>query len=402
MKNLSESHAFLDWLRGFLPGRVNVDYLERTRASLGALVGILMTSLISYYLLNSKASLPFVIAPIGASAVLLFALPSSPLAQPWALLAGNMLSALVGVICTMLLGNTSFAAALAVAAAIAAMFSCRCLHPPGGAIALSAVLGDRAIHDLGFTYILIPVGLNSLLLLGLAIIFNNLTQHRYPHQQQYDNKNTHKTSDMSPIARLGFSAEDVNQVIQKYNEVLDISPDDLARLFAQTEMHAYRRRFEFVSCADIMSRDMVSVSYGTSLNEAWQLLRKHKIKSLPVVDEDQKIIGIVSLVDFMKHASLDSYQGLESKLKKLIQIVIQNQSDKKRVVGEIMTSKVFTARSDAHIIELVPVLSDAGLHHIPIEDPIGRLVGIVTQSDLIAALYRARLNDVQIADTQAK
>ncbi|MFC0352150.1 HPP family protein [Undibacterium danionis] len=402
MKLFSQLFTNLDWLRGFLPSKVNVNYLERARACLGALTGILTTALLCHHLLSSQASLPFIIAPMGASAVLLFAQPSSPLAQPWSLLAGNMLSALVGVTCAVYLGSTPFAAALAVAAAIAAMFTCRCLHPPGGAIALSAVLGDSAIHELGFRYVWLPVGLNSILLLALAIIFNNLTRHRYPHQQQHDNKNVHKTADITPIARLGFSAEDVNQVIQKYDEVLDISPDDLANLFAQTEMHTYRRRFETISCADIMSRDMVSVNYETPLDQAWQLLRKHKIKSLPVINQDKQIVGIVSLVDFMKHASLDHYQGLDNKLKRFVEQLFQNQTGKKRIVGEIMTTKVYTAQDNAHIVDLVPVLSDGGMHHIPIVDQIGHLVGIVTQSDLIAALYRARLNDVQMLDIDAK
>ncbi len=379
------------WLSGFLPGTISVSRLERVRACCGALIGIFATALVGHVFLGSSEGLPFLIAPMGASAVLLFALPSSPLAQPWSILAGNMISASVGVACAMWLGNTPLAAALAVAGAIALMFAARCLHPPGGAIALSAVLGGATIHAQGFHYVLVPVGLNSLLLLLLAIAFNNLTRHAYPHKQQPDKKSIHKTRDITPTARLGFSSADLDAVISQYNEVLDISRDDLEFLLTQTEMQSYRRRFDQVTCADIMSRDIISVEYGTSLEEAWLLLRKHKIKALPVLDKARRVIGIITLVDFMKHANLDVYEGFEVKLRKFIKRTAELHSQKPEVVGQIMTAHVHTASEDKHIVELVPLLSDKGMHHIPIIDKENRLAGIVTQSDLVAALYRARL-----------
>ncbi|CAN5799612.1 HPP family protein [soil metagenome] len=388
----------LRWLKGFIPNTVTVNRRERVRACCGALLGIFVTALVGHLLLGTSPALPFLIAPMGASAVLLFALPSSPLAQPWSILGGNMVSAAVGVACALWISHPGLAAAVAVAGAIAAMFALRCLHPPGGAIALSAVLGGAAIHTQGFNYVLFPVGLNSFLLLLLAIVFNNLTRHTYPHQQQSEQKSIHKTADMTPTVRLGFTSGDLDAVIQQYNEVLDISRDDLEFLFKQTEMQAYRRRFHEISCGDIMSRDIITVEYGTSLEDAWHLLRKHKIKALPVLDRARRVIGILTLVDFMKHANLDVYTGFETKLRQFIQHTIGIHSNKPEVVGQIMTSQVHTASENLHIVELVPLLSDAGMHHIPIIDKERRLAGIVTQSDLVAALYRARLTNAPVPE----
>ena len=139
---------------------LNVGRPERWRAALGAGLGILLTELLSHAL-----GAPALIAPMGASAVLLFALPASPLAQPWNMLLGNAVSACVGVACAALLGHAGpgVAPAAAMAAALVAMFALRCLHPPGGAIALTAALqGARP----GF--VLVPVGLESLVLLAVA------------------------------------------------------------------------------------------------------------------------------------------------------------------------------------------------------------------------------------------
>jgi len=308
---------------------------------------------------------------------------------------GNMVSAAVGVSCFLLITNVSVASAVSVAAAIALMFVTRSLHPPGGAIALYAVLGGSEIHSLGFGYVLVPVGINSLVLVITAMVFNNLTRHPYPHRQLTNPINSHKTQDAVPTNRAGFNSQDLDVVLQQYNEVLDISRDDLVYLMKQAEMQSYRRRFEQITCGDIMSTDIISVEFGVSLEDAWMILRKHKIKALPVLNKVRRVIGIVTLVDFMKHANLDVYEGFEAKLRNFIRLTRDNYSNKPEVVGQIMTTNVRTAYVDAHIVDLVPLLSDAGMHHIPIVDNENRIKGIVTQSDLVAALYRVNLGAKQ-------
>jgi len=365
---------------------------ERLRACAGTLLGIFLTAIASRLILGPDPGLPMLIAPMGASAVLMFALPSSPLAQPWPVLGGNIVSAAIGVLCARWMPDPVTAASLAVPGAIAAMFALRCLHPPGGAIALTAVLGGPAIHAAGFGFVLAPVAVNSLLLLATALLFNNATRHRYPHAHHTDTSK-HNTSDALPTNRIGFTPEDLDAVLDKYNEVLDVDRDDLASLFKQAEMQAYRRRYEEVTCADIMSRDLVTVEYGTELQEAWALLRKHKVKALPVVDRAHRVIGIITFVDFMKNANLDVYEGFDAKLRRFIRRTRSLHSDKPEAVGQIMTRHVRTVSEDMHIVELVPLLSDMGLHHVPVLDKERRLAGMITQSDLIAALYRGRLTD---------
>ncbi|RZI39948.1 HPP family protein [Herbaspirillum sp. HC18] len=384
----------LDWLREALPQPVAVGGIERLRACCGTLVGVFLTGYIASAILGPDAVSPVLIAAIGSSAVLVFALPSSPLAQPWPVVGGNVISALVGIACAHWLGDSGVAAALAVSCAIGAMLALRCLHPPGGAIALTAVLGGPAVREAGIKFAATPVALNSFLLLAVALVFNNATRHRYPHRSHTGPANKHNTADAPPSGRLGFTRDDLDDVLKHYNEVLDVSRDDLESLFMQAEMHAYRRRFGEITCADIMSRDLVTAEFGTELEEAWTLLRRHKIKALPVVDRARRVTGIVTFVDFMKHANLDIHEGFETKLRQFIRRTARLHSDKAEVVGQIMTRNVRTVRADMHIVELVPLLSDIGLHHVPVLDDERRLVGMITQSDLIAALYRGRLGDV--------
>lgn len=392
-------HSLRSWLYAFVPGPVGVNGIERLRACCGALLGIMLTGLVTRFALGPATHLPLLIAPMGASAVLLFAVPSSPLAQPWSIVGGNLVSALIGVACAHWIADPVFAAALAIAGAIGAMFALRCLHPPSGAVALTAVLGGPAVTAMGYHFVAYPVAVNSLLLLGVALAFNNATRRRYPHAAHIvhpPHANTHGTADAPTIERIGFKAEDLDAVLKQYNQVLDVSRDDLENLFLQTEMHAYRRRFGEITCGDIMSRDVLAVEFGTSLEEAWTLLREHRIKALPVVDTAHRVIGIVTLRDFMQHADLDLYQGFEDKLRRFLKRSFTTHSEKPEVVGQIMTKRVRVASIGVHIVELVPLLADTSHHHIPILNEERRLVGIVTQSDLVAALYRGRLADTEL------
>jgi CBS domain-containing membrane protein len=387
--------AMRHWLLGFVPAPVKVSRRERLRACIGALLGILLTGSTTRLLLGPDVPLPMLVAPMGASAVLLFALPSSPLAQPWSIIGGNLVSAALGVACAQWIDDPQLAASLAIAGAIGAMLALRCLHPPSGAVALTAVLGGPVIHAEGYRFLLAPIGVNSLLLLGAALLYNNLTRHRYPHPVQHTHDKLHRTEDRPPGDRLGFTPADLDYVLKNYNEVLDVSRDDLESLLMQTEMHAYRRRLGEISCADIMSRDVVAVEYGTSLQEAWDLLRRHGVKALPVVDRAQRVVGIVGQLDFLRHVEPGGYDGFDGRMRALLRKSGLSHGDKPEVVGQIMTRQVHTADSRMHIVELVPLLSEYGVHHIPVLDAERRLCGIVTNTDLVAGLYRGRLADLE-------
>ncbi|HEX2733598.1 MAG TPA: HPP family protein [Polyangiaceae bacterium] len=114
------------------------------------------------------------VASMGASAVLLFALPNGPLSGPWAVIGGHGCSAIVGVLLSMAVSDSLLAGALAVGIAIGVMQLLRCVHPPGGATALSAVVGGSSVHALGLQYVVTPVLLNAAMIVTVAAVFNRL------------------------------------------------------------------------------------------------------------------------------------------------------------------------------------------------------------------------------------
>jgi CBS domain-containing membrane protein len=381
----------LQWLRAFVPQRNTVPRHERMRAVAGALVGLLLTAGLSMQLLGT-ASLPLaLVAPMGASAVLLFCVPASPLAQPWSVIGGNTVSALVGVVCARAIGNPLLAAPLAGALAILVMFLLRCLHPPSGAVALTTVLGGPAVHAAGFGFAFVPVCLNSALIVLVALVFNNLTGRRYPHTQQSMLQNVHATRDPVPTARVGFTKEDLDAALARYGQVLDISRDDLEAILIETEAQAYGRRFGIVTCGEIMSKDAVTVRPGTPLLDAWRLLRLHGLHALPVLDKAGRVVGVVGQNDFLHHAGLDDYQTLAERLRALFSHLLGRRGGRPGKVAEIMHRHVQTVGQHEPIAELVPLMTNRGLHHIPVVDGHGIFAGVVSHSDLLAALFEGKL-----------
>ncbi|MEW5754664.1 MAG: HPP family protein [Pseudomonadota bacterium] len=360
---------------------------EKLRSVFAAFVALLCVGYASSLFVSTE-TVPLLVASMGASAVLLFSAALSPMSQPWPLVMGHVLSAAAGVTAAQYIADVVVASAAAVALSVLAMYLFRCLHPPGAAAALAAVLGDDKIHAMGYQFLITPVLINVAILMLLAVLINRVIFKRpYPALPVEAKDNIHHHDDLKPLARMGLRQEDLRHALREMNAYLDISEQDLNKIYQFASMHAYQRRMGEIRCADIMSTDIITVEYDTEVEEVWALLRYHKVATLPVIDRQRRVIGTVSLVDILKHADLKSYQDFGERLQRFIRRTPGHTTEKPEVAGHIMTKPVITASHTMHIAELVPLLSDRGLHHIPIVDEERRLVGMITQSDLIAALY---------------
>lgn len=218
-----------EFLINFRPEVEHVPWSERWRSSLTAAIAISATVGLSSWLLTP----PFVVAAIGASSVLIFALPSSPLAQPWSVFGGYVVSAAVGVAMAAI-PYPLLAAGLAVGGAILAMLVLRCLHAPAGAVALFAVIGGDAIRDLGFGYVLSPVAANAVLLVVLGVVLNNLIPGRHyprPHPELV----AKETEVIESATLSGFSHEDLGAILDEYGHPLNISGEELDEILAIAE-----------------------------------------------------------------------------------------------------------------------------------------------------------------------
>jgi CBS-domain-containing membrane protein len=162
-------------------------------SGIASFLGMAAIMLISQYAL-SGVDLTLTVGSFGATAVLLYAAPHSPLAQPRNLLVGHMISAVVGVTCNLMVGTPDeligehcvnggerpalqwLAGSLAVSVSIVAMHLLKSLHPPGGATALIAVIGTKRLKELGYLYVVCPIALGAVVMLAVALLVDNLAR----------------------------------------------------------------------------------------------------------------------------------------------------------------------------------------------------------------------------------
>lgn len=211
----------------------SLSHTERWVAATGAFCGILATAWISWHYLSTNDTW-LMVGSMGASAVLLFAVPHGQLSQPWAATGGQLISAAVGVTCAQWIPVPVVAAATAVALAVLAMHYARCIHPPGGATALIAVIGGPSIHALGYRYVIEPVMINALTILAIAIAYNNLFRwRRYPAFLQQHRERPNK--------EIQVRLEDINHALRQINSPIDATDEDLLEIVQQANAHARKR-----------------------------------------------------------------------------------------------------------------------------------------------------------------
>lgn len=358
-------------LPSLLRGRNPAPMREAGRAAAGALLGIAATGVLARVVIDHTLSaLPLLVAPVGASAVLVFAIPASPLAQPRSVIGGNVLSALVGVSCALLIPSPLAACAVAVAAAILAMSLFGCLHPPGGAIALGAALSGGSAGLAAYADAAIPVALCSSLLVGAALVYINLTGRSYPHRPAPAPASAHGTRDVPPRDRVGFTPADIDAALDQYGELLDVSHEDLAALFRQVEEQAHRRIHSRILCGDIMSRDVISVNVDQTAESALAYMQTHDLRTAPVIDARRRVVGMV------RRAELLAGRG--------------------RLVETVLDPFVHRVMPSTSIEALLPLLSSGQVHEAMVVDENRVLVGVITQTDLLAVLYRAHIVEAAV------
>jgi CBS-domain-containing membrane protein len=159
---------------------------------------------------------------------MLFAVPHGALSQPWPLLGGHLVSGLIGIACLLYVPDPLLAASLATGLAIGAMHYLRCIHPPAGATALAAALGNEAVRTMGFGFVVAPLMLNVLIILIAAIAFNALFPWR-----RYPAALVRRVT--APVPAAGYEAishEDFVFALSQLDSLIDVSEEDLLRIYS--------------------------------------------------------------------------------------------------------------------------------------------------------------------------
>ncbi|OON63715.1 hypothetical protein B0920_10290 [Massilia sp. KIM] len=370
---------FLRRLRRPPPHPVALPPQGQARAAFGALLGLLLSGVLSQLALTYAAPgahIAWLIAPMAASAVLLFCVPASPLAQPWPVIGGSMVSALTGVACAQLVPDTMLAAPLAGGLSIVAMFLLRCLHPPGGAVAMTAVLGGAAVQEAGFAFALAPVGLNAVLLTAAALAYNRLTGAHHAH---------------APAQPSTVADEDIDAALEQFGEALDVSRADLATIVSEVEQHAAGRRARGLCAGEVASPPVARLAPEQSLETAREQLLRHGVPALPVVDREGRLLGLLTQSQLLRAASESEARSMGARAR----LALASLGGKRagRCVGDLMTSGV-AVDAARPASEAAALAARHGLARVPVVDAKGRLAGMTGPAELLAALHGLGMEQV--------
>ncbi len=184
--------------------------------------------------------------------------------------------------------------------------------------------------------------------------------------------------------QLELSDEDIYDAMKQISGYLDITPGDFKEIYGLAFQHAINRFTRAVEAKDVMNRDVVYVTPGTLLKEVAETMGRHGISGVPVVDEDQKVVGIISEKDFLSHMGVQkniTFMSLVAEC--LIGSGCMAVDIRGKSAADIMTSPAITVYEDTSIMEVDNRMRNHRINRVPVLNQMDKLSGIVTRTDLL-------------------
>lgn len=361
------ARRLLGQLRRFGPTTLRPSLHEVMTTAIGTVLALWATGGVLWLLVGQGSLLdhPMIIAPFGATAVLIFAVPSSPLAQPWPAIVGNLIAALCGFGAQMLVPHLLPATLIAVLTTLVLTAAARALHPPAGALAVFVVMSAPLGAAPPWPFLLTTVLAGSVFMVLFGVLWHKATGRSYPlHLANAQARSDYGTADARPQERRLPSLPDLAALLSRLHLETTLGPADLAILIAAADVDLAARSQGPVTAAKLMSRDLVTVRPDTELRDLAKLFRQHGFKSLPIRDR------------------LGAFHGT------VPQSALVGVSGPNLTAMDLCDQTPATCTPQTPLADLVRRMADGRTQSLVVLSG-SELVGLVTRSDLVAGLIRA-------------
>ncbi len=182
-----------------------------------------------------------------------------------------------------------------------------------------------------------------------------------------------------------ISEEDLRAALAELKTYMDVTEEDLMKIYVLAVRHARVRRSTVVPVQAVMTKNVVSATRDMSIHEASRLLSEHKITGMPVINEDKRVVGVISQADIPSPEGTKKEHAVNRLLRRL-----RGKPGTMRVEGErvedVMSAPPITTLPDADIREVAAVLDMHRIKRLPVVDPDGKLLGIISRGDIIRAM----------------
>jgi len=183
---------------------------------------------------------------------------------------------------------------------------------------------------------------------------------------------------------LELSEQDVMAALREIHGYLDITSLDFKLVYRLAVRHAIERLRHFLKAGDIMTGDVVAVTRETTVLEVAELMEKRGISGVPVIDEGEKVVGVVSEKDLLH---LLSSPETTTVMKIITEALRRGNFEvpppRAKKAGDVMTSPAITVRQDTPVLEIKNLFSGKNINRAPVVNEDGNLVGIVTRDDIV-------------------
>ncbi|BCB95281.1 hypothetical protein JZK55_02030 [Dissulfurispira thermophila] len=184
---------------------------------------------------------------------------------------------------------------------------------------------------------------------------------------------------------LEISDEDIRAALREIKTYVDITEDDLKKIYSIALRHAKERLASKISVSDVMTKNVVTISKNADIHEASRLLSENGISGLPVVDDDNHVIGIITEADLLLMVGMRQGYTFKDIIRHLLGEPLSGRKNGNKV-EDVMTSPAMTTKADADIREVARILDERRIKRLPVVDSENRLIGIISRADIVRAI----------------
>jgi CBS domain-containing membrane protein len=185
-----------------------------------------------------------------------------------------------------------------------------------------------------------------------------------------------------------ISDEDLRAALKEMKSYVDITEDDLKRIYTIALRHAQQRVAHRVFVRDVMTRNVVKINVDADFNEVTNLLSEHRISGLPVVDGDDRVIGVITEADVLSMAGMRKEHAFKDIIRHILGEPLSRPKESRRL-RDVMSSPAITTGLDADIREVALTLNEKRIKSLPVVDEQGRLIGVISRADIVRAIGAA-------------
>lgn len=190
-------------------------------------------------------------------------------------------------------------------------------------------------------------------------------------------------------AECEISAGDLRAALMEMKGYVDITEEDLMQIYRIALRHAKERLAAKVPVRDVMTTEVVTVKGDADMHEVAALLSSHRISGLPVVEEENLVIGMITEADVLSMAGITHGHTFKDLLRHLLGEPLPKHKPE-RLVKDAMTSPVIMASPDMDIKEVASILDEKRIKRLPVVDDQGKLVGIISRSDIVRTIRKTK------------